>query len=185
LTKQHEIASGGGRLPWKVHATALLKEIAINANMSALKIPLNIFKDMLAEVATRASVMGDERMDDLMMRLALYEQGDPYSEAHDPDFVAKANESRVKVLHGREPKSTDGDHAGNLARVREAEIERAIGLARTDVHEWSDPKGRIRRHDWREHVGEAVQRQWPHIPFATRVAIILDAEAAAGREEYE
>lgn len=185
MTKQHEIATGGGRHPWKVHATALLNEIAINANMSALKIPLNIFRDMLAEVATRASVMGDEAMDGLMMRLALYEQGDPYSKDHDPDFAAKANESRVKVLHAREPKATDGDHAGNLAKVREGEIERAIGLARTDDHEWTDPKGRIRRHDWREHVGEAVQRQWKYIPFATRVAIIIDAEEASGREEYE
>lgn len=62
----------------------------------------------------------------------------------------------------------------------EAQVDRAIERAMQDRHEWErGPKELVRVHDWREHVGLAVRREWSSMTFATRVAIALDAERTA------
>jgi len=76
---------------WKVHTSRLLQEIGINPNMGALRIPMNLFQRILIEVAARAIEIDDDKMNRLMMRLALYEQGDPYS----PDFQGDAAETKA------------------------------------------------------------------------------------------
>lgn len=64
-------------LKWKVDTPALLREIADCAipakNGGVLKIPLNIFQQLLAEVADRAIIINDKELNKLMIRLNLYE----------------------------------------------------------------------------------------------------------------
>lgn len=64
---------------WKVNTPGLLNEILLNPQCGILKIPLSIFKNILAEVAERAIELNDPKLIALMCRLALYEQADPYS----------------------------------------------------------------------------------------------------------
>lgn len=73
-------------LQWKVHTVELFKEIAANPQCSQLIIPLNILKNLLAQVAQRATELHDPELDKLMIRLALYSIADP----NDPDFDSKA-----------------------------------------------------------------------------------------------
>jgi hypothetical protein len=63
-------------LTFRVDTLALLNEIAdagLDRRMGILKIPINIFKDLLAEVAQRATELNDPELNILMLRLALYE----------------------------------------------------------------------------------------------------------------
>lgn len=64
-------------LEWKVHTPNLLREVLENPGTSALRIPLNIFGKLLAEVGERAAEINDPKLNELMLRLAIYEQGDP------------------------------------------------------------------------------------------------------------
>ena len=72
---------------WKVHTPGLLKDILTNNQTQVLQIPLQIFASLLAEVATRASELGDPQMNALMCRLALYEISDPYSKEYDAELT--------------------------------------------------------------------------------------------------
>lgn len=58
---------------WKVDSPALLQEIASNHGVAILKIPLNIFQSILAEVAERATEINDPILNELMIDLNLYE----------------------------------------------------------------------------------------------------------------
>lgn len=89
-------------LDWKVNTPALLKEI-LNSNegMAILAAPLQIFANILAEVAQRASELGDNRLNLLMARLALYECSDPNSKEYDPEFI-KALEAGCAIDIPRE-----------------------------------------------------------------------------------
>lgn len=49
--------------------------------------PINILRSILNDIALRASELNDKELNKLMMRLALYEVADPYSDKYDPDFV--------------------------------------------------------------------------------------------------
>jgi hypothetical protein len=74
----------------------------------------------------------------------------------------------------------------NGADFKDFEIENAIKRAIPDEHQWDrGAKEGVRIHDWREHVGTAVRREWKGMNFPTRVAIALDAETAAGHEIWE
>lgn len=75
--------SAARALRWKVHTPNLLKEIASNPQLWAVVTPLQIFANLLAEVAERAIELGDDQLNQLMLRLTLYEQADPESR----DFV--------------------------------------------------------------------------------------------------
>lgn len=63
-------------LCFRVDTMGLLTEIAdagLDRNMGVLKIPLNIFKNLLGEVAQRATILNDPELNILMLRLALYD----------------------------------------------------------------------------------------------------------------
>lgn len=62
------------KLKWKVNTPGLLQEIGLNQSLSILKIPLNIFQNLLAQVAIRALEINDKELNDLMYRLALHEK---------------------------------------------------------------------------------------------------------------
>jgi hypothetical protein len=82
------------KLQWKVHTTELLQEIASNfPGVSQIVIPLNIFQNLLAQVAQRATELHDPTLDRLMIRLTLYSIADPTSPDYDPQVVAKLLEA--------------------------------------------------------------------------------------------
>ncbi|MDY3521999.1 hypothetical protein PG614_10195 [Riemerella anatipestifer] len=65
-----------GTFTFRVDTVRLLQEIAdcgLDRNMGVLKIPLNIFRSLLCEVANRASELNDPKMNILMLKLGLYE----------------------------------------------------------------------------------------------------------------
>jgi hypothetical protein len=64
-------------LKWKVHTPNMLAEIVGNRGLEVMAQPLNIFANILAEVATRAAEIDDPALNILMMRLTLYDQVDP------------------------------------------------------------------------------------------------------------
>lgn len=71
-----EKQSNKSYLSFRVDTLGLLTEIAdagLDRNMGVLKIPLNIFKNLLAEVAQRATRLNDPELNILMLRLALYD----------------------------------------------------------------------------------------------------------------
>lgn len=75
---------------WKVNTTALLKEIGENMSgkgSGVMKQPINIFGNILAEVAERCLEIRDPILDGIMCRLALYEQADQYSPEYDQEKV--------------------------------------------------------------------------------------------------
>ena len=64
------------QVKWRVHTTNLLHEIAdcgLSPRMGIYFQPLNIFKNLLAEVAQRATELNDPELNILMLRLTLYE----------------------------------------------------------------------------------------------------------------
>ena len=72
LSVTHSALSVG----FRVDAIGLLTEIAdagLDRRMGVLKIPLNIFKNILGEVAERAIQLNDPQLNILMLKLALYE----------------------------------------------------------------------------------------------------------------
>ena len=71
----------------KINTPSLIDEIAKNPECSILRIPLISLKNILGQVASRASELNDVELNKLMMRLALYEIADPYSNEYDSDFV--------------------------------------------------------------------------------------------------
>jgi hypothetical protein len=77
---------------WRVNTPQLLKEIAENNGVAILKIPLNVFQSILAEVAERASELNDPKMNALMCRLAMYSVSDPYSGDYDSEITLKTIE---------------------------------------------------------------------------------------------
>lgn len=81
-------------MQWKAHLPALFDEIMKKEGTSILRIPLQIVKDILAQVAARAIELDDPELNELMLRLALYEQGDPYSESFQPEAIREQRARR-------------------------------------------------------------------------------------------
>lgn len=95
-------------LVWRVNTPQLMKEILeCNPGMAILRSPINIFKQVLAEVAEHAIRINDPELNFLMCRLALYSQGDPY----DPDYnldvykeaMKRAAEAKTERLKNKKP----------------------------------------------------------------------------------
>lgn len=73
---------------WTVHTVNLLKEIGENnPTMAVMKQPINIFGRILHELAECASRINDPELNDIMMRLTLYEVADPESKAYNKKVV--------------------------------------------------------------------------------------------------
>ncbi len=83
-------------LPWKVNTPALFNEILVNHDCYMLEKPLQILGLILAEVAERAIELDDAQLNILMLRLALYENGDPYSKEFDANAI-KEQEKRLEA----------------------------------------------------------------------------------------
>ena len=65
-------------LQWKVHTPTLLKEMLNNnPGMECFRIPLSVFGLLLYQVGERAAQLNDPELNDLMMRLTIYEEADP------------------------------------------------------------------------------------------------------------
>lgn len=71
----------GSQATWKVHTPNLLQEILTNNGMAMMHKPIAIFGRLLAEVAERAAVLDDPALNILMLRLTLYDAGDPVKHA--------------------------------------------------------------------------------------------------------
>lgn len=72
---------------WKVHTPNLLTEVLSNSGTSILHIPLNILARLLEAVAVRASQLNDQELNQLMVRLTLYDIADPESKGYDKNRV--------------------------------------------------------------------------------------------------
>ncbi len=83
-------------LRWKVNTPQLLKEILGNNGMAILFQPINIYKDLLEELAERASELNDPKLNAIMCRMALYEVSDPYSKDYDAELTNKTIELGYK-----------------------------------------------------------------------------------------
>lgn len=85
------------KLQWKVNTPQLLKEIGENnPTLSMMGAPLQIFANILTEVAQRAIELNDDQLNALMCRLALYEESDPYSKDFNQKLVDKVIEKGSK-----------------------------------------------------------------------------------------
>lgn len=89
-------------MQWKVHTARLLEEVLKNPGMSILQTPFRIFGILLASVAERAVALDDPELNILMLRLTLYEQGDPEKFSSEEIKAAYA-EQRQRIAEG--PKS--------------------------------------------------------------------------------
>jgi hypothetical protein len=73
---QTDVSSSALLVGFRVDTMALLHEIAncgIPTTAGVLKVPLNVFKNLLARVAERAIVLNDPELNILMLSLNLYE----------------------------------------------------------------------------------------------------------------
>ena len=63
---------------WRCHVPNLLKEVLeANPNMWAMKMPFNILLQMLYDLGKIAERINDPELNAMMLRLAIFEQGDP------------------------------------------------------------------------------------------------------------
>lgn len=85
-------APATSKLDWSCHTPNLLKEVLTNESAGVLRMPLTIFGQLLAEVATRASELNDPALNLLMLRLTLYDVADP--EKHSPTEITEAYQSQ-------------------------------------------------------------------------------------------
>ena len=74
-------------LHWRVHTENLLEEILINPHMSRLRIPLNIFRDLLVQVGERSAEINDPQLNALMLRLTIYSAAVPTSIDYNPNLL--------------------------------------------------------------------------------------------------
>lgn len=68
------------KMHFRIHTALFLKEIAncgLPKNAGVLKVPLNQFRILLAQVAERAAEVDDVKLNCLMIRLGLYDNSTP------------------------------------------------------------------------------------------------------------
>ena len=93
---------------FRVNTPEFLKEIADNAlsigNMGVLKVPLNVFQNLLAIVAQRATELNDPIMNSAMFDLSLYELPDASTKEYGElmnKVYAEADKQRQKEAKKR------------------------------------------------------------------------------------
>lgn len=82
-------------MEFRVDTAALLNEIFDNAvplSMGVLKIPINVFRNLLVQVAARAIEIDDPELNILMLNLSLYDV-DP----NDAPYVIDQQKKRIKA----------------------------------------------------------------------------------------
>ena len=87
MAKDKKLVDKDITLRWKVNTPQLLKEILCNNEMAILFQPINIYKDLLLELAERAIELNDPKLNALMCRMALYEVSNPYSKEYDAEIT--------------------------------------------------------------------------------------------------
>lgn len=75
------------KLEWKVNTPKLIEELLNHSGSGAVLIPLKIFRNLLTQVAIRATELNDPKLNSLMCRLALYSISDPYDKEYDKDLT--------------------------------------------------------------------------------------------------
>lgn len=83
---------------FRVDTMALLNEIAdagLDRRMGILKIPLNVFKNLLGQVAQRAIELNDPKLNILMLSLNLYEVA--------PEDIPATIEEQQKIIEQNIP----------------------------------------------------------------------------------
>lgn len=68
-----DVFNMGNKLNFDVNTPQFLKEACENANVGMYAVCWDIFKNLLAQVAERATELNDPVLDTLMIRLNLYE----------------------------------------------------------------------------------------------------------------
>lgn len=81
---------------FSVYTPGLLKEIVECwwSSMSGMRMPILIFRNILGQVAQRASEINDTEMNRLMCKLWLYAVSDPYDPDYDPDLMREMGVNR-------------------------------------------------------------------------------------------
>ena len=90
---------------FRVDTPALLKEIVDNAigatpNMGILKFPMNTFRNLLCEIAQRASEINDPVLNRIMFDMALYELPKPTSKEYG-DLMDKIYSAEEEYLRNK------------------------------------------------------------------------------------
>ncbi|MPS48523.1 hypothetical protein [Methylobacillus sp.] len=82
----------------KVHTPRLLEHVLDNPGTQILYRPFQFFGRMLGEIADRAAQLNDPILNDLMLRMALYEEGDPENlESYSPIMCARVHAEAQKL----------------------------------------------------------------------------------------
>lgn len=89
---------------WRCHTPNLMKEVLNNPTAWALYRPLQIFGGILFELAERARELDDPELNFLMMRLTLYEQGDPEAKGYTDKFYNEVRNQAKAAKAAREKK---------------------------------------------------------------------------------
>lgn len=81
----------GTSLEWKICTPAFLQEVfgSYPGKGGVLFQPANIFRELIAEVAQRATEINDPILNALMCRMALYSVSDPYDKEFNHDITQK------------------------------------------------------------------------------------------------
>jgi len=78
------------RLQWRANLPGMFKEILEhNDQMSIFRQPFNIIRGILVEMGERAAQLNDPELNAIMVRLSIYDVGDPYSGHYDPKMAQK------------------------------------------------------------------------------------------------
>ncbi len=92
LLQKHSV-SGSTSLSFRVDTMKLLNEIvesALREKQGILKVPLNVFRNLLAQVAHRATEINDPKLNILMLSLSLYEMS--------PSEIQKAIDGQKSLI---------------------------------------------------------------------------------------
>lgn len=77
-------------LCWKIHTPAFLDEVVKGSGQGIYRIPIILLKNLLGQVAERASMLNDDELNSLMCKLGLYAIADGYDkENYDPALVTR------------------------------------------------------------------------------------------------
>ena len=89
LLEERSSSNNDNGLEWRVHAHEFFQRVVELRGGAVLHSPANIFQNILIQVGRRATELNDKELNQLMMRLAIYEVADPNAEGFDGDYVNK------------------------------------------------------------------------------------------------
>jgi hypothetical protein len=81
---------------WKLYTPGLLREIANGSGQGIYKIPLNLLRVGLCEIAERAAELNDPDLNSLMLQMGMYSAGDPESPEFDGELVERMISERLQ-----------------------------------------------------------------------------------------